>query len=147
MEALKQLAFWHWWVFAAILLGLEMLSPAAFFLWLSVGAAVVGGLLYLFPGIGWEWQLLIFSVLSVISIVLWRMRLRSHPTPTERPTLNRRGEQYTGRLFTLDQPIVNGEGKLHVDDTMWAVTGPDCPAGSRVRVTGVDGVRLKLELS
>ena len=39
----------------------------------------------------------------------------------------------------------DGTGKLHVDDTIWKATGPDLPAGSRVRVTGLDGTVLTLE--
>ncbi|MES9900283.1 MAG: hypothetical protein ABW148_14850 [Sedimenticola sp.] len=34
-----------------------------------------------------------------------------------------------------------------MDDTTWKVHGPDCPAGGRVQVVGVDGVVLWVELS
>jgi membrane protein implicated in regulation of membrane protease activity len=59
--------------------------------------------------------------------------------------LNRRGQQYTGRIFTLDHPIVNGVGKIDVDDSTWRVKGPDLEAGTRVRVVGVDGVVFVVE--
>ncbi len=60
--------------------------------------------------------------------------------------LNRRGAQYVGRLFTLEQPIVNGVGKLRVDDTTWKIIGEDCPVGTRVRVSGVESTVLKVVL-
>jgi membrane protein implicated in regulation of membrane protease activity len=59
--------------------------------------------------------------------------------------LNRRGEQYVGRLFTLQEAVVNGVGKLQVDDTTWRISGVDLPAGRKVRVAGVDGTTLRVE--
>jgi len=32
-----------------------------------------------------------------------------------------------------------------VDDSTWRVTGPDLPAGTSIKVTGVDGVIFKVE--
>ena len=64
------------------------------------------------------------------------------PIETDRPLLNQRGAQYVGRQFHLDEPIVNGHGKIKVDDSIWKVHGPDCPEGARVTVTGVDGTVL-----
>jgi membrane protein implicated in regulation of membrane protease activity len=31
---------------------------------------------------------------------------------------------------------------VRIDDTVWRVTGPDAPAGSRVKVVKADGARL-----
>jgi len=75
-------------------------------------------------------------------VLVGRAWLRRRPIETDHPTLNRRGEQYVGRRFTLDEPIVNGVGKLRVDDTTWKIMGDDLPAGSQVTVTGVDGTVL-----
>jgi len=72
---------WHWWILAAILIILEVFAPGAFFLWLGISAAVVGGVTYISPEIDWEYQLLLFSVLAVVSIVAWRKYFRSKPEP------------------------------------------------------------------
>jgi hypothetical protein len=45
----------------------------------------------------------------------------------------------------LERPIVNGRGKIHVDDTRWIVEGKDLPTGSVVRVVAADGVVLRVE--
>jgi len=58
--------------------------------------------------------------------------------------LNRRAEAYIGRTFTLERPIVDGRGRLRVDDTMWLVEGPDLPAGTRVQVTSVNNTLLRV---
>ncbi len=142
---LTQMDFWQWWVLAVILVVLEVLSPAAFFLWMGIAAGVIGLLLLIKPDIGWETQLLLFTLFSISSIVVWRGWLRKHPTETDRPTLNRRGEQYVGRMFTLDEPVVNGQGKVRVDDSTWKIEGDDCEAGTRIRIVGVEGVVFKFE--
>lgn len=141
-----QLNHWHWWILAIVLIVLEVFAPGAIFLWLGISAAAVGSLLYIVPNIDWQYQLLIFSVLSITSIVVWKRYQTKNPTPTDQPQLNRRGSQYIGRLFTLDVPIVNEVGKLHVDDTSWKIQGEDCPVNTRVRVTGVDGTILLVEI-
>ena len=51
-----------------------------------------------------------------------------------------------GRTFTLDEPIVNGLGKVRVDDSTWKISGEDCAAGSKVRVVDVDGVVFRVEV-
>jgi membrane protein implicated in regulation of membrane protease activity len=57
-------------------------------------------------------------------------------------TLNRRLARYTGRDAVLTQSIVNGAGRIRLDDSFWSVRGPDCPAGSIVTITGSDGTVL-----
>jgi len=145
MDLLAGIEFWHWWVAAIGLIVVETLAPGAIFLWLGVSAAVVGAILLAAPELSWEYQLLIFAVLSVGSVIGWRAYHKRHPTETDLPNLNRRGEQYVGRLITLDDPIVNRVGKIRLDDTSWKVAGQDLPAGARVRVVGVDGVVLQVE--
>lgn len=137
--------FWHWWAFGALLLAVELLAPGVFFLWIAEAAVVTGGLLWLFPGLEWEWQLVIFSVLSVVSVAVARKVIVRHPIVSDRPSLNQRTRQYFGRTFVLSESIDNGEGKLRVDDSTWKIRGKDLPAGSRVRVIGADGVVLQVE--
>ncbi len=139
-EWLEHVVFWHWWILAGLLLIVELTAPAFFFLWLGIAAAATGLLLLVFPTIPLEMQLVLFAVLSIVAVIAWRRYRESHPVVSDQPNLNRRGEQYTGRVFTLKRPIVNGVGKVTVDDSTWRVKGPDLPAGTRVRVEGVDGV-------
>jgi membrane protein implicated in regulation of membrane protease activity len=146
MEALaEQIVYWHWWILAGLLLLLELMASGFFFLWMAAAAAVVGFAVLLAPALGWQYQVILFSALSVISIVVFRRFQGKHPAETDQPNLNRRGEQYVGRRFTLESPVVNGRGELRVDDSTWRVEGPDLPAGSNVSVVGVDGVVLKIE--
>ena len=135
---------WTWWVIAAILIILEIFAPGAVFLWLGVAAIVSGFVSLIFPTMSIALQLTFYAVLSVVSVLAGRAYMKKRPIKTEDSGLNRRGEQYVGRLFTLPEPVVNGTGKLIIDDTMWKVSGEDMPAGGKVRVTGVDGVVLTI---
>jgi hypothetical protein len=145
MGWLSDILFWHWWILAGMLLILELTSPVFFFLWLSFSAAAVGFLLLVFPNIPVEAQLVLFGILSIVAVLAWRKFREVRPPLSDQPLLNQRGQQYTGRTFTLDQPIVNGVGKVQVDDSTWRVKGPELPAGVDVRVVGVDGVVFVVE--
>jgi len=142
---MEAITYWHWWILAVALLVLEVFAPGAFFLWMGVGAGIVGVILLLAPDMGWEYQIMVFSIFSVVSIARWRLFIRTHPTETDKPTLNRRGEQYVGRVFTLSEPIVNGIGKIRVDDSTWKVMGDDCDAGTKVKVVNIEGTVLRIE--
>jgi inner membrane protein len=142
---LEQLTYWHWLILAAILIILEMFAPGAFLLWIGIAASVVGAVLYFVPGMSWEFQFILFSLAAVGSILAWRGYRSKHPVTTDEPTLNRRGAQYVGRVFTLDTPIVDGIGKIRVDDSTWKIEGADCPAGTKVKVVGIENTVLKVE--
>ena len=145
MEWLQQIDFWHWWVLGVALIILEVFSPGVFFLWMGIAAGIVGIVVWLVPDLSWEYQILIFAITSVASIAAGRAYLLSNPIETDQPLLNRRGEQYLNRTFTLEVPVVNGVGKIHVDDSTWKISGEDCDVGTKVKVTGVDGVVLRVE--
>lgn len=141
---LTHIVFWHWWIAGFGLLVLEMFAPGAVFLWMGISAFVVGALLGLVE-FRWEWQLVLFSVLAIASFFAFR-HFRRKPVAADETTLNRRGHSYVGRDFTLSEAIVNGIGKLSVDDSQWRVScADDAPAGSKVRVTRADGVTLHVE--
>ena len=143
-EFLSLAEFWHWWVLAVALLALEVAAPGTFFLWLAVAAAVVGLVVLVLPDLYWQVQVLLFAVTGVAAVVAWRIYARRRPQTSDDPTLNRRGEQYVGQVFHLTEPITDGRGRMKVADTMWRISGPDLPAGAKVRVTGVDGTVLRV---
>lgn len=145
MAWLDHIVFWHWWILAGLLLILELTAPAFFFLWLGIAAASVGLILLVFPSIDLETQLLLFAITSIVAVLAWRKYRESRPATTDQPNLNRRGQQYIGRVFSLSTAITNGVGKVTVDDSTWKVKGPDLPEGTHIKVTGIEGVVFKVE--
>ena len=143
---LENLVYWHWIVLGFLLLVLEMLAPGAILMWFGAGALLVGGLLFLFPEMGWEWQVLIFAIVSFISIFAWKKLREDSPNDdTEAGTLNQRGKALIGRRIPLVEPITNGIGRVQIDDTFWRVEGPDLAVETLVTVIDSDGATLKVE--
>jgi len=141
----EQFLYWHWIVFGLGLVMLEMLLPGFVLIWFGAGAILVGGLLYIFPGLGWEWQFFIFSIFSVMSLFGWRYWSKNNEIDNpESGVLNQRGKALIGRETLLIEPIVNGVGRIQVDDTFWRVNGEDLENGKLVRVVDVDGATLKV---
>ena len=140
------LGTWNWFIAAAVLLLLEVLTPGAFMLWLGLSAILVGVISF---GVDWSWQtqVIAFALFAAALVPVWRHFAREIEPASDSPFLNRRADGYVGRVFTLDKPIVNGVGTVRIDDSVWRVTGPDCPAGSRVKVTSADGANLAVETS
>jgi hypothetical protein len=138
------LGAWNWFILAALLFLLEIIAPGSFMMWLGLSAIMVGTI-STFIVWSWQAQLIAFAVFALAAIPAWRRFAHEVEKPVEQPFLNRRAEAFVGREFTLDKPIVGGSGTLCVDDTVWRVRGPDCPAGSRVKVAGTDGGKLTVE--
>jgi inner membrane protein len=136
-----KLAWWHWWILAAVLAAIETFMPGAVAIWFAASAIAVGALLLLVP-LPWQLQLVLFGVLGFVAVMLYRVWARRNPDTSPDPTLNRRAAQYIGQVLTLVESVDHGYGKVRVGDTVWKVKGPDLPVGARVRVVAVEGAVL-----
>lgn len=137
METLAGLGAWSWIVLGAILLVLEILVPGVFLLWIGIAAILTGAMSLQLVHLalwGWQTQVIVFLVLSVIAALVGKRVMAASEGDTDQPLLNRRAEQLVGRAATLESPIVDGYGRVRLGDTVWRVTGPDLPAGTKVRV-------------
>jgi len=139
------LVYWHWWIFAVVLIILEILTPGAFFLWLSVAASIVGVILLIIPDISWELQLILFSLISVSAIALANFWFKRNPIKSTKPSLNQREDELIGKVFEVEQAIVNGSGRVKVGESTWKANGPNSKKGTLVRVIRVDGAELFVE--
>jgi inner membrane protein len=144
-DAFISLGAWAWIILGVLLIGVELLAPGAFFLWLGL-AAIVTGLLDSVLDLSWQASALIFALLSVGAVVLGRFVTRSKTQPdAEVAPLNQRGQSLVGRVFTLETPIKDGEGRVRVDDSSWRVVGADRFAGAKVRIVRVEGSTLVVD--
>lgn len=143
---LTQITFWHWWALAIALGILDVLVGANFVLvWTGLSALIVGALLWVWPSMTWEIQFLFFAIGVLASLVAWHRVIKKTATPSDKPYLNQRGQHYLNREFTLQTPIINGWGKIRVDDSTWRIKGEDLPAGAKIRIVNVDGAVLIVE--
>lgn len=138
-----------WWLAIGIgLVIVEMLTGTFFFLFLGIGALLVAALVWTL-GIGGLAQGVVFGISAMVAAGAW-WKLR--PNPDDRieqlaggAGLNNPNARFVGRETDLAEAIRGGEGRVRLDDSLWFVTGPDLPAGSRVRVVGVQGAKLRVE--
>ena len=89
-DYLQHLSFWDWLAFGSLLLILEVFGAGGYLLWTGIAAAIVGILVYLFPGLDWAWQFLLFGCLSILTAVFWWQRQQAAakpiaPTPSQAP--------------------------------------------------------------
>ena len=147
MAALTYMTWWHWLALGLILVALEMAASGGFYvIFFGIAAIAIGGL-HLFDLAGPLWlQLLLFSVLSVASLLVFRS-----------PVL---------RLLGLDGPGVDvdslvGEIAMPVDDiqpgdvgraelrgTMWSARNSSAAPlrrGQRCKVVKVERLMIFLD--
>ena len=146
IEVIKSLGAWSWIILGGILLAVELIAPGTFILWLGVSAILVGVISFF---IDWNWQEqgVGFVILAVASLIMWWRLIRParREGASDQPFLNERAQGFVGRVFTLEKPIVDGAGTVRIGDTIWRVTGPDCAAGSRVKIARAEGATLFVE--
>ena len=141
-EIFFMLGAWNWLVVGVVLMALELLAPGVFLMWLGL-AALLTGLLSFAVSPSWQMQILMFALFAAAAVPLWRRVARSSKAASSsNPFLNKRADALVGRVFTLEKPIVDGSGTVRIDDTIWRVTGPDAPAGSKVRIVHAGGASL-----
>lgn len=138
------LGIWNWFIVAALLFVIEVIAPGAFMLWLGLSAMLVG-MISLAVDWNWQAQCAAFVVFGAALFPLWRRFQNVAKAPSDQPLLNQRPQTYVGRVFTLDKPIVDGDGTIRIDDTVWRVRGSDCAAGRHVKVARADGAMLFVE--
>jgi membrane protein implicated in regulation of membrane protease activity len=133
-----------WLSLGGLLLAAEMLGGNGYLLWSGVASVVTGLVSWLLP-IGWEWQGVLFALLTLLAAWLW-WRWLSNRVKRQRPGdshLNRRGQQLIGSRFVLENTLVNGRGHMRVGDSSWPVTADDdLTAGTKVEVVAIEGITL-----
>ena len=128
-----------WLLSGLVLLGLEILAPGVFMMWLGI-AAVATGLLALVMELQFGAQVGVFGIFAAISLLIG-LRLR-------RPSalaMHNQDAGLIGRVATVLH-FSGQEGRVRVGDSDWAArlaTGVSPPEpGARLRVENVDGTVL-----
>lgn len=143
-ELFPLVGIWFWWIVAGALLLLELMTPGVFAMWLALAAASVGITDY-FVDLSWQLELLAFAGFSLVYVYLARpWYSKGTLQNSDQPNLNQRIYAFVGKSFVLAEPIVNGQGKLDIEGTRWDVLGPNLAKGATVRVTAVEGMKLRV---
>lgn len=136
--------WWLWLVLGLIFVGLEVLTPGGFYaLFFGIGALAVGSL----AGFGWSgpiWlQWLLFSAISLLSLLCFRPHLVRATRSKERPDPI---DTLEGEIALLvDDLPPDAVGRAELRGTTWTVRNGDqrpLARGQRCRVSRVDGLTL-----
>ncbi len=134
-----------WLAIGLLLAAAEMAVPGVFLIWLS-GAAIITGLLTWLVPIGVPLQIVIFAVLAIVSVFTGRRYLRSNPIDAADPLMNDRGARLIGETVVVTEAITPGStGRVKQGDSEWLAKGPAAELGTKMRITGHDGVVLIVE--
>ena len=139
--------WWHWMLLGLALMVAEIATPGGFFLIFFGVAAVIIGALAGIDAAGPVWlQLLLFSVLSVASLLLFRNRImRMFQHDPQQPPVDR----LIGEIGTASEDLAAGAiGRVELRGSAWTARNrsPGVVArGTRVRVVSVDGLTLFVE--
>ncbi len=143
-EFFPYLGNWFWGIAAAFLLFMELVTPGVFLVWLAFAAATVGAIAY-FMILPWQVEVLLFAGFALVYVYFARPWYSHRSAPSsDQPNLNQRIYGFVGKTYVLHEPIVDGEGKLDIEGTRWDILGPDLSKGAKVRVTAVEGMKLRV---
>lgn len=138
------LTWWMWLLGGIVLLMLEMMSPGGFYMFFFGSGAVAVGLISALGFGGPLWfQLLLFALLSIGALLLFRGKLLDW-FQRETPTVN----TMVGDVVVLLEDVSSGQtGRGETRGTTWTVrnAGDDgLLRGQRCAVEKVDGLVLSV---
>lgn len=136
---------WHWLALGIALILLETLGVGGILIGAG-GGAITLALVLAFVDLTWQWQLVLFGTFAMVGTgIFWRF-FRVKPVDNATTKLNNRRAQLIGARASLLQPVLNGRGKVQIQDALWTVTCEiDLPQGALVEVTGYDDNALHVK--
>ncbi|WP_024798813.1 NfeD family protein, partial [Salmonella enterica] len=100
----------------------SLVGSVGFLLWTGIAALEVGLLLLVWP-FGWQAQLLLFGLQSLLTTwAWWRWQHRRDRSSRDAAApINERMQGYLGRELVLLDDVTQGMSRVHLDDTAWTV--------------------------
>lgn len=126
-----------WWIAGFFLLLMELYLPSISF-WLAGAAFSTGVVVFFWPKIDLGQQIILFSVISILSIFVFQMFFSRRVDKEPSNHLNEGLNGYIGRRTYTVTAIEQGSGQVKLDGVPWHVTGLDCPENTPVQIVGVD---------
>jgi membrane protein implicated in regulation of membrane protease activity len=138
--------WWYWFLLGAVLLAVEIATPGGFFVIFFGVAALVVGTLEAMGLIEADWlQWVLFSVLSVVCLALFRKPLLQWMRQREG---SEAVDSLVGELATAAAAIPSGQhGRAELRGAMWTARNVDdwpVSPGDRCRVVAVRGLEIDI---
>ena len=134
------------WIIAGIVLILsELLATSIIAVFMGIGAITVGLLLQLGLIESLAWQLTLFGLVSITSLVLARKQMKGWfgGFSTEQGESQSRFQRDIGERVTVQDNFDQGAGRVVLNGVAWnAVSDDDLKAGDVAWVVAHEGIRL-----
>ena len=135
---------WLWLIGGILLLIAEVIAPGFFMLFIGA-AAIATGLFTILFDLGPVPQLALFVLYALLAVLAGR-RFYDRGQDSPDPLLNDRGARLIGRTVLVVEPVSAHGGRVRVGDSEWSARGGPAEKGSQVRIVGVDGNCLNVEV-
>ncbi|WP_151192874.1 NfeD family protein [Cysteiniphilum sp. JM-1] len=130
--------YWHWWVLMGILLIIEIFTLTMFFLFFAISAFLLGVIMWFYPELPINWQLLLAGVFALGSMLLGYFFLKKRKQKNNvQLDVNDRLGRYIGRTVVITQRSHSGVAKARIGDTEWRVLVEDAKVGDSVEILDV----------
>ena len=128
-------AAWIWLFLGALLMLAELASPGFVIFFFGLGAMTVAAFKWLLPTLSISWQLALFSVFSIVYLVLLRRWIKS-VFMGETDDSQHLQSEYVGRIGkVIAATSADVPGRIVVGDAEWAaVSEQPIPEGTTVKV-------------
>jgi membrane protein implicated in regulation of membrane protease activity len=135
---------WLWMIGGVLLLIAEILAPGFFLVFIGA-AAIAAGVFTLLFDLGVAGQLTLFAVYAIVAVMIGRKVYANAAVDAGDPLLNDRAARLIGRSVTVIEDVDEHSGRVRLGDSEWSARGGPGSAGTRVRITGVEGNCLLVE--
>lgn len=135
-----------WFAVGLVLMLLEFVIPSLVVAFFGVGAWVTALAVAIFPGMAFWVQMMIFTVFSVLSLVLLRKTFKKRFFADQNGSEYEAVDDYIGAVAVVEVPIKDGEGKINYRGVSWtARSKEDIPKDRKVKIIGKDSIVLIVE--
>lgn len=140
---------WIWAVLGIVLLAVEIIVAGTLYaLWFGIASFCVAGLLWLFPDTSYAIQFLVFAILSLSSLAIWRRFYKKNETHYR--VGQAQGEEIgrVGEVVEATGPTQNGSIRFAqglMGSREWvALSDEPIAVGSHASVVAVEGNTLRV---
>ncbi len=146
---ITEIEYLGWFTIGLLFAIAEIYAPGTYLIWFGFASFTMGGLVSFIDFTPTE-TLIVFAILSAVYSALgWKFYGKILKKNSDKnKNLNDMAASYVGKVYQLNQDVVDGRAKAKVGDSFWIVETEDdtLKQGDKVRVVGVqDGVILKVE--
>lgn len=142
-------AAWAWGVAGLVLLALEMATGTFYIVWFGIAALCVALAITLLPGINIALQLLLFAILSLGSLALWKTFYKKYSTDLK---IGQSHGDDIGRTGTIIEAVsLRENGRIRfaqgvMGSREWtAIASEDIEVGVDAVIVGIEGNSLRVQ--